>query len=43
MSELNGFSDAILGQEAAGQESFVSSDTLPTDMKGQAKEFQCDA
>lgn len=31
-------SDAILGQEAAGQSSFVGSDTLPTDMQGNAKE-----
>jgi len=31
-------SDAILGQEAAGQQTFVGSDTLPTDMQGNARE-----
>jgi hypothetical protein len=30
-------SDAILDQEAAGQQSFVNSDTLPTDMFGDAQ------
>jgi len=30
-------SDAIMGQEADGQRSFVNSETLPTDMQGNAK------